>query len=169
MLWLLYDEYYPTNSLIQCLRVFHILVYACLLSCCYCYNHYKIPKILLLLSFLCYRYHHYHITVLLITLLQIFNLQVWLNWQTQLLILTNILCLPLCWILYHWKLLRSPILVGYQWTQLGWPRLEWRRCGLEIVLARVLEGSRTRTMIRLQRIYNFLLFHVVILSILDVL
>src|SRR3954466_6695291 len=33
---------YP--SLIHCLRVFHILVYAYLLSRCYCYNHYKIPK-----------------------------------------------------------------------------------------------------------------------------
>src|SRR4051812_17758694 len=41
---------YP--SLIRCLRVFHILVYAYLLSCCYCYNHYKIPKTLLLLSLL---------------------------------------------------------------------------------------------------------------------
>ena len=41
---------YP--SLIRCLRVFHILVYAYLLSCCYCYNHYKIPKTLFLLSLL---------------------------------------------------------------------------------------------------------------------
>ena len=41
---------YP--SLIRCLRVFHILVYAYLLFCCYCYNHYKIPKTLLLLSLL---------------------------------------------------------------------------------------------------------------------
>src|SRR3954470_9089020 len=41
---------YP--SPIQCLRAFHILVYAYLLSHCYCYNHYKIPKTLLLLSLL---------------------------------------------------------------------------------------------------------------------
>ena len=41
---------YP--SLIRCLRVFHILVLAYLLSRCYCYNHYKIPKTLLLLSLL---------------------------------------------------------------------------------------------------------------------
>ena len=36
-------------SLIQCLRAFHILFSAYLLFRCYCYNHYKIPKILLLL------------------------------------------------------------------------------------------------------------------------
>ena len=41
---------YP--SLIQCLRVSHILVYAYLLFRCYCYNHYKIPKTLLLMSLL---------------------------------------------------------------------------------------------------------------------
>ena len=41
---------YP--SLIRCLRAFHILVYTYLLSRCYCYNHYKIPKTLLLLSLL---------------------------------------------------------------------------------------------------------------------
>ena len=41
---------YP--SLIHCLRAFHILCFAYLLFCCYCYNHYKISKTLLLLSLL---------------------------------------------------------------------------------------------------------------------
>ena len=41
---------YP--SLIHCLRAFHILFFAYLLFRCYCYNHYKIPKTLLLLSLL---------------------------------------------------------------------------------------------------------------------
>ena len=35
----------------------------------YCYHCYRY----------CYYYHYYHITLLLIILLQIFNLQVWLN------------------------------------------------------------------------------------------
>ena len=86
---------YP--SLIRCLRVFHILVYAYLLPHCYCYNHYKIPKILLLLSLLfCYRYHYYHITLLLNSLLQILSYPGVVELTTQLLILKNILWLPLC-------------------------------------------------------------------------
>ena len=42
------------NSLspINCLRAFHILLFAYLLFHCYCYHHYKIPKTLLLLSLL---------------------------------------------------------------------------------------------------------------------
>ena len=38
------------NSLspIHCLRAFHILFFAYLLFCCYCYHHYKTPKILFL-------------------------------------------------------------------------------------------------------------------------
>src|SRR4051812_27125628 len=84
---------YP--SLIRCLRVFHILVLAYLLSCCYCYNHYKIPKTLLLLSLL---------------LLPLPPLSYYcatkhfaadkfpgvVELTTQLLILENILWLPLC-------------------------------------------------------------------------
>src|SRR3954470_13424521 len=86
---------YP--SPIQCLRVIHILVYAYLLSRCYYYNHYKTPKILLLLSLLfCYRYHYYHITSLPNTLLQILSYPGVVELTTQLLILENILWLPLC-------------------------------------------------------------------------
>ena len=85
---------YP--SLIQCLRVFHILVLAYLFFRCYCYNHYKIPKTLLCCLYFCYRYHHYHITLLLNTLLQILSLSSVVELITQLLILKNILCLPLC-------------------------------------------------------------------------
>ena len=85
---------YP--SLIQCLRVFHIRVLAYLLFRCYCYNHYKIPKTLLLMSLL---------------LLQLPPLSYYcatkhfaadtkfpgvVELTTQLLILENILWLPLC-------------------------------------------------------------------------
>ena len=75
----------------------------------------------------CYRYHYcfyyyqnYHTTLLLITLLQIINLQVWLNWQLSCKYLQIFFGSPcvestnLDWILYPRKLLRSPILVGYQ-------------------------------------------------------
>ena len=37
------------ESPIHCLRAFHILFFAYLLFRCYCYHHYKTPKILLLL------------------------------------------------------------------------------------------------------------------------
>ena len=37
-------------SPIRCLRAFHILFFAYLLFRCYCYNHYKTPKIFVLLS-----------------------------------------------------------------------------------------------------------------------
>ena len=85
---------YP--SLIRCLRVFHILVYAYLLSRCYCYNHYKIPKTLLLLSLL---------LLLLPPLSYYFATKHFaadtkfpgvVELTTQLLILENILWLPLC-------------------------------------------------------------------------
>ena len=84
-------------SPIHCLRAFHILFFAYLLFRCYCYNHYKTPKILLLLSLLfCYRYHYYHITLLLNTLLQILSYPGVVELTTQLLILENILWLPSC-------------------------------------------------------------------------
>src|SRR3954466_13198933 len=84
-------------SPIQCLRAFYILVFAYLLSRCYYYNHYKIPKILLLLSLLfCYRCHYYHITLLPNTLLQILSYPGVVELTTQLLILENILWPPLC-------------------------------------------------------------------------
>src|SRR4051812_16070524 len=85
---------YP--SLIRCLRAFHILVYAYLLSCCYCYNHYKIPKILLLLSLLLlplpplsyyFATKHFAADTKFPGVVEL---------TTQLLILENILWLPLC-------------------------------------------------------------------------
>ena len=84
------------SSLIRCLRVFHILVYAYLLSRCYCYNHYKIPKTLLLLFLL---------LLLLPPLSYYFATKHFaadakfpgvVELTTQLLILENILWLPLC-------------------------------------------------------------------------
>src|SRR3954469_14426694 len=118
---------YP--SPVQCLRVFHILVYAYLLSCCYCYNHYKIPKILLLLSLLfCYRYHHYHITLLLNTLLQILSYPGVVELTTQLLILENILWLPLCRINKFGLNTLPSKAVAIPYT-CGLSRLNfWRRC-----------------------------------------
>ena len=91
---------YP--SPIQCLRVFHILVYAYLLFRCYCYNHYKIPKTLLLLSLL----------LLPLPLLSYYfatkhfaadsKFPGVVELTTQLLILENILWLPLCRINKFW-------------------------------------------------------------------
>ena len=84
-------------SLIRCLRAFHILVYAYLLSRCYCYNHYKIPKILL-----CFHYSFATVTFIIIpllllnTLLQILSYPGVVELTTQLLILENILWLSLC-------------------------------------------------------------------------
>ena len=85
---------YP--SLIQCLRVFHIMVLAYLLFRCYCYNHYKTQKYYFCYRYFCYRYHYYHITLLLNTLLQILSYPGVVELTTQLLILENILWLPLC-------------------------------------------------------------------------
>src|SRR3954464_12209785 len=85
-----------SSSPIQCLRVFPISVLAYLLFRCYCYNHYKTPKILLLLLYFCYRFHYYHITLLLNTLLQILSYPGVVELTTQLVILENIIWLPLC-------------------------------------------------------------------------
>ena len=85
---------YP--SLIRCLRFFHILVLAYLLFRCYCYNHYKIPKTLLLLSLLLlplpplsyyFGTKHFAADTKFSGVLEL---------TTQLLILENILWLPLC-------------------------------------------------------------------------
>ena len=85
---------YP--SLIQCLRAFHILFSAYLLFRCYCYNHYKIPKTLLLLSLLLlplpplsyyFATKHFAADTKFPGVVELI---------TQLLILENILWLPLC-------------------------------------------------------------------------
>ena len=80
---------YP--SLIRCLRVFHILVYAYLLSRCYCYNHYKIPKTLLLLPVQPLSYYFATKCFAVDT-----KFPGVVELTTQLLILENILWLPLC-------------------------------------------------------------------------
>ena len=77
-------------SSIHCLRAFHILFFAYLLFRCYCYNHYKIPKTLLLLSSPLLSY--YFATKYFATDIK-FPVVVE---TTQLLILENILWLPLC-------------------------------------------------------------------------
>ena len=83
-------------SPIQCLRAFHILFFAYLLFRCYCYNHYKTPKILLLLPLLLlplpplsYYFATKH-SAADTKFLGVVEL------TTQLLILENILWLPLC-------------------------------------------------------------------------
>ena len=85
---------YP--SLIQCLWAFHILCFAYLLFRCYCYNHYKIPKTLLLLSLLLLPLPllSYHLATKHFAADTKFPGVVKL--PTQLLILENILWLPLC-------------------------------------------------------------------------
>ena len=92
--WWRIRQNYP--SLIRCLRVFHILVYAYLLSRCYCYNHYKIPKTLLLLSLLLlplpplsyyFATKHFAADTKFPGVVEL---------TTQLLILENIVWLPLC-------------------------------------------------------------------------
>ena len=74
----------------------YILVYAYLLSRCYCYNHYKIPKTLLLLSLLLlplpplsyyFAIKHFAADTKFPGVVEL---------TTQLLILENILWLPLC-------------------------------------------------------------------------
>ena len=85
---------YP--SPIRCLRVFHILVYAYLLSRCYYYNHYKIPKTLLLLFLLLLPLpplSHYFATKHFAADTKFPGV---VELTTQLLILENILWLPLC-------------------------------------------------------------------------
>ena len=83
---------YP--SLIQCLRVFHILVLAYLLFRCYCYNYYKNPKTFIF-TFATVTFIIIPL-LLLNTLLQILSYQGVVELTTQLLILKNILWLPLC-------------------------------------------------------------------------
>ena len=85
---------YP--SLIGCLRAFHILVYAYLLSRCCCYNHYKIPKTLLLLSLLLLPLpplSYYFATKYFVADIKFPGV---VELTTQLLILENIIWLPLC-------------------------------------------------------------------------
>src|SRR3954468_14727257 len=84
-------------SLIQCLRAFHILFFAYLLFRCYYYNHYKTPKILLLLPLLLLPLpllSYYFATKHFATDTNCYPGVVELT--TQLLILENILWLPLC-------------------------------------------------------------------------
>ena len=83
---------YP--SLIHCLRAFHILFFAYLLFCCYCYNYYKNPKTF---TFTVATVSIIIIPLLLLnTLLQILSYPGVVELTTQLLILKNILWLPLC-------------------------------------------------------------------------
>ena len=83
-------------SLIHFLRAFHILFFAYLLFRCYCYNHYKIPKTLLLLSLLLlplaplsyyFATKHFAADTKFPGVVEL---------TTQLLILESILWLPLC-------------------------------------------------------------------------
>ena len=83
-------------SPIHCLRAFHILFFAYLLFCCYCYNHYKTPKILLFLPLLLlplpllsyyFATKHFAADIKFPGVVEL---------TTQLLILENILWLPLC-------------------------------------------------------------------------
>ena len=107
-------------SPIQCLRAFHILFFAYLLFRCYCYNHYKIPKTLLLLSLLLlplpplsyyFATKHFAADTKFLGVVEL---------TTQLLILENILWLALCRInkfglnTLPSKTVAIPILVGYQ-------------------------------------------------------
>ena len=80
---------YP--SLIQCLRAFHILIFAKLLLRCHCYDCYKNCY-----CYFCHRYCYLHTTLLLNTLLQLLSLSGVVELTTQLLILENILWFPLC-------------------------------------------------------------------------
>ena len=86
------------NSLspIHCLRAFHILFFAYLLFRCYCYNHYKIPKILLFLLLLLLPLpllSYYFATKYFAADIKLPGV---VELTTQLLILKNILWLPLC-------------------------------------------------------------------------
>src|SRR3954463_14041183 len=92
---------YP--SPIQCLRAFHILFFAYLLFRCYCYNHYKTPKTLLLLPLLLLPLPLLSYYFALNTLLQILSYAGVSELTTQLLILENILWLPLCRINKFWS------------------------------------------------------------------
>ena len=78
-------------SPIQCLRAFHILFFAYLLSVATVTITTKQQK-----YYFCYCYHFFHTTLLLNTLLQILSYPGVVELTTQLLILENILWLPLC-------------------------------------------------------------------------
>ena len=80
---------YP--SLIHCLRVRFILIFAKLL--------FPLPLLQLLQNcyyYFCHCYRYFHTTLLLNILLQILSLSGVVELTTQLLIPSNILCLPLC-------------------------------------------------------------------------
>ena len=80
----------------HCLRAFHILFFAYLLFRCYCYNHYKTPKILLLLPLLLLPLpllSYYFATKHFVADIKFLGV---VELTTQLLILENILWLPLC-------------------------------------------------------------------------
>ena len=87
---------YNYPSLIRCLRVFHILVYTYLLSRCYCYNLYKIPKTLLLLSLLLLPLPPLSYFFATKHLAADTKFPGVVELTTQLLILENIFWLPLC-------------------------------------------------------------------------
>ena len=83
-------------SSIHCLRVFHILFFAYLLSRCYCYHHYKIPKTLHLLPLLLLSLpllSYYFATKYFAADIKFSGV---VELTTQLVILENILWLPLC-------------------------------------------------------------------------
>ena len=78
-------------SPIHCLQAFHILFFVYLLFRCYCYNHYKIPKTLLLLPLPLLSY--YFATKYFVADIKFPGV---VELTTQLLILENILWLRLC-------------------------------------------------------------------------
>ena len=130
---------YP--SLIMCLRVFHILVLAYLPFRCYCYNHYNIPKTLLLLSLLLLlllplSYYcatkHFAVDTKFPSVVQL---------KTQLLILENILWLPLCRINKFGLNTLPSKTVAIPYT-----------CGLSVIQIKTKDQV---DLICLQRIYNF--------------
>ena len=91
---------YP--SLIHCLQAFHTLCFSYLHFCCYCYNHYKIPKTLLLLSLLLLPLpplSYYFVTKHFAANTKFPGV---VELTTQLLILENILWHPLCRINKFW-------------------------------------------------------------------
>ena len=114
--------------LIRCLQVFHILVLAYLLFRCYCYNHYKIPKTLLLLSLLLlslpplsyyFATKHFAADTKFPGVVEL---------TTQLLILENILWLPLCRINkfgFEYSTLENCCDPLYLWVI---KTIFWRRC-----------------------------------------
>ena len=80
-------------SPIHCLRAFHTLFFAYLLSRCYCYHHYKIPKTLLLLLLPLSPLSYYFATKYFVADIKFPGV---VELTTQLLIFESILWLPLC-------------------------------------------------------------------------